>query len=127
MPNISILLVDDEQFAIDVGTKMLEMLGYKVTPVISSIKALEVFQSNGQEFNLVITDLDMPDMRGNELAAKLRHINPKIPIILTTGYIHITEEYIREWGFDEIIKKPYQLKDIDLLVCQVLQRSQSSI
>lgn len=88
-----ILLIDDEPDIIDVGKRILESLGYKVVSSINSIKALELFQKNPDQFDLVITDMTMPFMTGDELATELMHIRADIPVILCTGYSEkITKE-----------------------------------
>lgn len=81
-----ILLVDDEEALVEVGRRMLEFLGYKVTAFTSSLKALNKFSESADEFDLVITDMSMPKMGGEELARHIIEIDPKIPIILCTGY-----------------------------------------
>jgi hypothetical protein len=63
-----ILFVDDEKAAVDVMQLMLEKLGYKVTGRTSSIEALEAFRNNPQAFDLVVTDMTMPNMTGKDFA-----------------------------------------------------------
>lgn len=65
---------------------MLCQLGYSVTTSTSSIDALELFKSNPSAFDLVISDVTMPQMTGDELTKKLIAIRPDIPVILCTGY-----------------------------------------
>ena len=66
--NERILFVDDEDFQADIGKRMLERLGYRVTAKTSSIEAFELFRQSPDEFDLVITDMTMPDMTGDVLA-----------------------------------------------------------
>ncbi|MHC4792205.1 MAG: GAF domain-containing protein, partial [Planctomycetota bacterium] len=84
--NRRILFVDDEKALADLGKHMLEDLGYKVDIRVSSIEALELFKVRPHRFDLVITDMTMPNMTGDKLAGKLMAISPDIPIILCTGY-----------------------------------------
>ena len=77
-----ILCVDDEKVAIDIIQRMLENLGYKVTARTSSVETLEVFKNKPDAFDLVITDMTMPNMTGKELAKELMSIRPDIPMIL---------------------------------------------
>jgi PAS domain S-box-containing protein len=83
--NESILLVDDEDQIVRMVQETLKRLGYHVTPRTSSIEALEAFRAQPDKFDLVITDMTMPNMTGAELAPKLLDIRPDIPIILCTG------------------------------------------
>ncbi|MCD4719287.1 MAG: PAS domain-containing protein, partial [Desulfobacula sp.] len=84
--NESVLLVDDQDAVVQMERKMLERLGYKVTIRNSSIDALEAFRANPDNFDLVITDMTMPNMTGDKLAAELIKIRPDISIILCTGF-----------------------------------------
>jgi len=92
-----ILLVDDETAVLDVTTRMLEMLGYKVTATSSSVNALDLFRTDPDQFDLVITDMTMPNMTGDELASKIMKIRPGMPVILYSGNGQIiTEDIIKE-------------------------------
>lgn len=81
-----ILLVDDEPAVSDMASKMLIKLGYKVTVRTSSIEALELFKSRSADFDLVISDMTMPNITGDRLAEEMVKIKPEIPIIICTGY-----------------------------------------
>ena len=95
----SILFVDDEKAAVDVMQSMLEKLGYKVTARTSSIEALEAFKNAPNGFDLVITDMTMPNMTGKSLAKELMTIRPDTPIVLCTGFSEkIDEKKAKEMG-----------------------------
>lgn len=81
-----ILFVDDEQFIVEMQQKSLASLGYAVTSKTSGTEALEVFLENPAGFDLVITDMTMPDMNGKRLASNIKKIRPDIPVILCTGF-----------------------------------------
>ncbi len=83
--NESILFVDDETYLVSIGKEILESLGYHVVTFTNSISALEPFNSNPDRFDLVITDMTMPNMTGEKLATELMSIRPNLPIILCTG------------------------------------------
>ena len=105
--NEHILLIDDEEQIIDIEQQILERLGYKVTPKTDSEEALEEFAALPEKFDLVITDMTMPKMTGDQLARKLMDIKPDIPVILCTGYNEtITEEKALAMGIDSFIMKP---------------------
>lgn len=102
-----ILLVDDEDILLSIGKQMLEHLGYRVTSMRSSIEALECFQKQPQEFDLVITDQTMPKLTGSDLAASLLNIRRDIPIILCSGYAApIDEERMKDIGIKALVQKP---------------------
>ncbi len=105
--NERILLVDDEKQIIDIEQQILERLGYKVTPKTDSEEALEEFAALPEKYDLVITDMTMPKMTGDQLARKLMDIKPDIPVILCTGFNEtITEEKALAMGIDSFIMKP---------------------
>jgi len=85
-----ILFVDDETALAKLAHAMLTRLGYDTEVYTSSRAALAAFQAAPQRFDLVITDQTMPRMTGEALTLALRHIRPDIPIILCTGFSHIT-------------------------------------
>ena len=105
--NERILLIDDEKQIIDIQQQILERLGYKVTPKTDSEEALEEFAALPEKYDLVITDMTMPKMTGDQLARKLMDIKPDIPVILCTGFNEtITEEKALAMGIDSFIMKP---------------------
>lgn len=109
----SILLVDDEDTLVELGILMLEGMGYRVTGQTSSMDALELFQQRPDSFDLVITDLTMPNMTGIELAQNLLQIRPQVPIILCTGYSeNLMPERTRAMGFRELMTKPFLVRDL---------------
>ena len=102
-----VLVVDDEEALVNTHRQMLEGLGYEVVTRTSSIEALELFKARPDRFDLVITDMTMPNLTGSELALKLAKIRPDIPIILCTGFSHeITAEKSKEMGIKEFLLKP---------------------
>ena len=102
-----ILLVDDEEQIIDIEQQILERLGYKVTPKTDSEEALEEFAAQPDRFDLVITDMTMPKMTGDQLARRMMAIKPQIPVILCTGFNEtISEEKALAMGIDKFVMKP---------------------
>jgi CheY-like chemotaxis protein/anti-sigma regulatory factor (Ser/Thr protein kinase) len=94
-----ILFVDDERTAVDINCSMLERYGYRVTGLTDSLEALNVFQKNPDEFDLVITDMTMPNLTGEVLATEIMVIRPEIPVILCTGFSdQINEVKAKEIG-----------------------------
>lgn len=112
MQKKSILFVDDEETATEIGKKILEKFDYEVTAIKNPIIALESFRQAPQKFDLVITDYNMPQMNGDKLAMKLHDIRGDIPIILSTGCHTISKKTIRVWGIDQLIFKPYQVEEL---------------
>ena len=87
----------------------MEQLGYDVVTKTSSTEALEVFRENPTRFDLVITDMTMPGLRGDRLAQELMDIRPHIPIILCTGFSeHISEARAEKLGIRVYLLKPIE-------------------
>jgi CheY-like chemotaxis protein len=117
-----VLFVDDEENVALVGQAMLEMLGYRVTIATGSLEALELFRSQPQEYQIVITDLTMPRMAGDRLAVKLLEINPNLPIVLATGLSEsITAEKRRQIGVRGFIMKPFTVNELGYVIRTVLE------
>ena len=116
-----ILFIDDEPVLVNLGKQTLESLGYKVTTRTSGVEALELFKARAHEFDLVITDLTMPKMAGDDLAREMKRIKPQTPIILCTGYsTRINEEQAAEIGIRAFVSKPVLRKDIAESIRKVL-------
>jgi len=116
-----ILLIDDEKQIIDIEQQILERLGYKVTPKTDSQEALEEFAALPERFDLVITDMTMPKMTGEQLARKLMEIKPDIPVILCTGFNEtITEEKALAMGIDKFVMKPIVKDELAYTIRTVL-------
>ena len=106
-----ILLVDDEEFMVDLNQQRLERLGYTVTPETDPSEALRLFRSDPDQFDLVITDMTMPKMTGDRLARELLNTRPHMPIILSTGYSdRISEARAQDSASGNTWKSPSKLK-----------------
>jgi DNA-binding NtrC family response regulator len=103
-----ILFVDDEAILAELGKELLGSIGYKVVTKTNSREALETFRADPRGFDLVITDMTMPGLRGEELAREIIALRPGMPIILCTGYSElINQTQAREIGICEFVMKPY--------------------
>jgi len=108
-----ILFVDDENVLADLGKQLLGGLGYQVETRTSPIEAIEAFRANPQKFDLVITDLTMPQMSGLNLARKIMEIRPGMPIILCTGFSEqANEQAASAMGIRAFLYKPLVMRDI---------------
>ncbi len=117
----TIILVDDEQMILDVTKDILESRGYKVLSFISAILALETFKKEPYRFNLIITDMTMPGMEGDQFAIEALKIRPDIPIILCTGYSDkISKERALQIGIKKYVEKPLITKNLDILIREIL-------
>jgi len=117
-----ILFTDDEELQVELGREMLARLGYRVTGLTDCRKALAHFRDDPNAFDLVITDMTMPHMTGDVLAAELIAIRPDIPIILCTGYSErITEDDALAAGIKGFIMKPVVMEELARLIRKALE------
>ena len=108
-----ILFIDDESALVDIGERLLARLGYQVTGRTSSVDALKLFGENPYGFDLVITDLTMPNITGDQLARELIALRADIPIIMVTGFSEeMKEEEMKRMGIKKLILKPIVTRDI---------------
>ncbi len=120
-----ILFVDDETALADLGGKILQNLGYEVTVRTSSIEALEAFKAQPDKFDLLLTDMTMPNMTGNDLAQEILRLRPEFPIILCSGYSEmVTEDKAKQTGIKAFVMKPLVMREIAEAIRQVLDHKE---
>ena len=121
-----IILVDDDQTIAQMNKAMLESLGYKVTAFTDSMEIIEAFRKDPVNFDLILTDMTMPQITGGELAKTILNIRPDIPIILCTGFSElIDKEMAKEVGIREFIMKPATKKELAETIRRVLNGNAS--
>ncbi len=117
----TILLVDDEEMVVDICSEILKRLGYQVMTAINGRTALSVFEESRDEIDLVILDLIMPGMGGEQVYDGLVALKPDIKVLLASGYA--LDDQARELlsrGADDFIQKPYSVTDLSQKVRQIL-------
>ncbi|MCD4722023.1 MAG: PAS domain S-box protein [Desulfobacula sp.] len=116
-----IMLVDDETDILDTLQEILEKEGYKVAIFKDGLSALHAFTKNPGIFDLVITDMTMPQMTGEELSAKILKLRKDMPIILCTGYHeNFTKDMACEIGISKYVQKPLTGQELSALVREIL-------
>ena len=119
--NGTILLVDDEPSILESTKAILMLLGYDVETCTNSRDALVCFETAPDRFDLVLTDMTMPEMTGLDLAAQIRRISPDIPILLSTGFsAGISEQARVESGINGVLMKPILTKELATAVKKTL-------
>lgn len=120
----NILFVDDDEPIVKLGSRLLGRKGYKVTAVTSSVEAFELFKSNPDGFDLVITDMTMPGLLGTQLAQKMLKIRSNIPILVCTGFSDkINKETIQSFGIQGYINKPILYEELSSKVRELLDQA----
>ncbi len=111
--NESILIVDDEQDILNVLSQLLSLSGYQVRTFLDSSEALHHFQEDPSRYDLVITDMTMPNLSGEELGREILTLRPEIPLILCTGYSKtIDSKRSLECGFAGYLLKPVEAQKL---------------
>lgn len=120
----SILLVDDEDLVRNVAAKMLRESGYRVSTCADGFEAVGYYRQSWQQTDLVILDMVMPRKSGKETFAEMRQINPKIKILLSSGYsINGETQKILDdgaWGF---LQKPFRQNTLLASVAEALKKA----
>lgn len=119
-----ILLVDDEEAITRLVKQMLERLGYQVTSQNNCLEALEAFKVKPNGFDLVIADMTMPNMTGDQLARELLSVRADIPIIICTGFSdRIDQSKAKAIGIKGFMTKPVELSEMAQMIRRVLDKS----
>lgn len=122
-----ILYIDDDEVIVELGRDMLESLGYEVAVSVSSEKALEMFRTDPEDFDLIITDQSMPVLTGTQLAKEFRKIRADIPIVLVTGFsASILNQELADSGIEHCIAKPVVMNELGEIVLKALSNSTRS-
>ncbi len=118
-----LLVVDDEAVIARVLSEQLRRLGYRVTSVSDPEEALELLADEPDDFDLLLTDLQMPRMDGVELAARVGRLRPELPVLLSTGNRwSVPASTARAAGIQEIVDKPFRLEELAQAIRAVLDR-----
>jgi CheY-like chemotaxis protein len=116
-----ILFVDDEELLVEVGVEMLKDLGYNAIGSTRASQALETFISRPDGFDLVITDMTMPGMTGDQLAEQILRHRPDIPVIICTGFSkRISSELASSLGIRALLMKPVTVQELSRTIRDVL-------
>lgn len=118
----TILLVDDEEYIIEVARLMLESLGYKILRANSGQKAMEIFTEQTYAIDLVILDLVMPDLDGEAVFERMRQIRPDIKVIFASGFyvMEQTPSFMQN-GASDFLQKPFNMRQLSTKIRAVLQ------
>ena len=117
----TILLIDDEEIVIDICEMMLKSFGHKVLKAHSGYEGLQMFEANKFKIDLIISDLNMPEMDGQEVMDELRKIDPHVKVMLSSGALSDNaEKTVINRGFNGFIQKPYNLNTLCEKMAEIL-------
>ena len=117
-----ILLVEDEQLVLNLTERILENLGYQVLSARNPAEALTLVGEHGQQIQLLLTDVVMPEMNGRELAERLQAANPQLKCLYMSGYTAnaIAHHGVLDKGL-QFIQKPFSRHDLGKKIQEVLR------
>lgn len=102
------MVVDDNEGILQFVGDVLDMMGCaEIVRFSSAEEALAAFTAAPDEFQVVVTDLEMPGVSGVELCRRVRALSPSVKVLLVTGRAEITEVQALRWGFSRFIAKPF--------------------
>jgi CheY-like chemotaxis protein len=118
LPRRRILVVDDEPLVCDAVKMMLDFDGHVVVTAESGKEALALLEKN--QFDLIITDFEMPGMKGDELAAAIKTRTPTQPVVMITAYAEMLRASRKPLtGVDHVISKPFLLENLREVIAKV--------
>lgn len=118
-----IMLVDDETDILHTSKDLLRRLGYKIETFKDGSSALKAFIENPDRFDLIITDMAMPNMLGDTFSLEILKIRKDMPIILCTGYSeNLSQEQASEMGISKYIQKPVTNHELSCSIREVMNR-----
>ena len=115
------LLIDDEPMVTDVCELMLKELGYRVLKAYSGPEAIKIFEDNRDQIDLIISDFNMPGMNGQEVVDRVRTIDQRAKVLLSSGGVSVPhEEDAIARGFNGFLQKPYSLNTLSDKIAEIL-------
>ena len=119
----TVLLVDDEEAILEVGKDLLEAVGYRVLLARDGKEAIEVYRKNQDEIDIVVLDMVMPTMGGGKAYDKMKEINPKVKVLLSSGYsIDGEAAEILKRGCKSFIQKPFMINVLAKEIRDILNK-----
>jgi len=101
-----VMVVDDEPQVLDIERHILERAGYQVLLAASALDAIARL-TDGPPLDLLITDLDMPELGGDEMVSRIRAIRPDLKVLFVTGHADLLMETPRRWEGESFLEKPF--------------------
>ena len=107
-----VLLVDDDEAILRASKRLIDMLGYEVTAFASSVEALAAVRADPTQFDVLVTDLSMPELGGFDLALQVHALREDLPVILVTGRRSIDEADLAPARIHVVLDKPYSSEEL---------------
>lgn len=119
----TVLLVDDEEMILEVGRDLLEAIGYRVLLSRGGKKAIEIYERNRGEIDIVVLDMVMPNMGGGKVYDRMKEIDSNVKVLLSSGYsINGEATEILKRGCNGFIQKPFSMKVLSGKIKEIMDR-----
>ena len=115
-----LLLIDDNEEILVVLSNFLRKKNYNVATASNGLEGMKLFESENEDFDLIITDLVMPNITGIGVISIVKQRCPEMPIIAITGWGEHPEALATESQADSVLKKPFKLSELDNLISNLL-------
>jgi CheY-like chemotaxis protein len=123
----SILVVDDEPMALELLHGILTDAGYEVSVAQSGFECLDLFRRDGRAYDLILTDLSMPLMDGEETFLRLRQMSPTVNVVLMAGFVDSARlEKMMNHGLSGFVGKPFAAVEILAVITSVISAAEQS-
>ena len=116
-----ILIIDDEKAICDILSQMLDKSGFTTICFYNFTTAKPYYEKKHAYVDVVLMDLNLPDVNGEEAIVELKGINPDVKIIILSGYINGESQYGSNFGAKRLIQKPVNIIDLEKAVSDVLE------
>jgi two-component system cell cycle sensor histidine kinase/response regulator CckA len=124
----TVLLVDDEEMILDVGKGILQHLGYTPVTAASGSEAIDIFREKNASVVLLIIDMIMPGMNGGELFDRIRTLDPRVPVLLASGYsMDEQASAIMERGCNGFIQKPFTISHLSQKIREIIPAAGAAV
>jgi len=120
-----LLIIDDNEEILVSLKGFLSKKGYDVVTALNGLDALKLIEAAKDDFDLVITDLVMPNISGVAVTAIIKKQNPSMPVIAITGYGEQPEALAKEVHADVVMEKPFKLNSLENNISMLLTKIKS--
>jgi CheY-like chemotaxis protein len=118
-----VLIVDDENIVRELIKGVLVEEGIEVLKAVDGYEAIKIFSQHSEEIDLVILDMIMPGIKGDEVLRELREIRSNVKILISSGFMSEDQrEKLRKYKVDGFLDKPYKDKDVIAAITKIFPR-----
>jgi DNA-binding response OmpR family regulator len=119
----TILLVDDDETVLGVGSLMIQKFGYKALQATNGMEAIEIFQDNVNDICLVIIDEKLPDKLGTDICKRLKEFEPDVKVLHTSGLGKSLAHDSLECGCEAFLLKPFRVQELSNKLKEMLENT----